>query len=395
VFGSKPVPPSPALVEALPDYARVDPRYLAVFDAGFAGTVHALGDLGNGRWATDPNYAALIAAKANQIFKEEPMVNNMTKGLIPLPTIINKLIPDAQNSAWDNLGQRTVKGFVLHRMLGSLDGTDVYFRGMANAQQTRSGGLTDYGQNATTGTVYQWNDPLGLPHPGVSPNRAGWASGVFNVNGDAYGDGLAFEQKYGLNAINRDQVSWEVDGTYGDPWSDAAMQIAAQACAHYAHDYGIPWDQFPIAPQDGFSFVRWHQEITGPAEKICPGPVVMQQTDVFIQKTKAIMQMAQTGTAPQPMPTVPWNRGDVGVQEIKGAKALAMVGEITARRNVPLRDGASSKSKVLTSMKAHDTAVIVGTIRQPGGRWAFVQIDESGATYRAPLSAFSPQFPTL
>lgn len=51
------------------DYIMTDPRYSAVFSAGFDGKVEKLGDLGNGKWATDPNYATKIAAKANQIFK--------------------------------------------------------------------------------------------------------------------------------------------------------------------------------------------------------------------------------------------------------------------------------------------------------------------------------------
>ncbi len=35
---------------------------------------------------------------------------------VPLPAgIVNRLIPDANNRAWDNLGQRTVRGVVYHR----------------------------------------------------------------------------------------------------------------------------------------------------------------------------------------------------------------------------------------------------------------------------------------
>ena len=54
-------------------YLDLDPRWQAVFDAGYAGTVKRLGDLGNGKWATDPNYATKIAAVANRIFTEEPI----------------------------------------------------------------------------------------------------------------------------------------------------------------------------------------------------------------------------------------------------------------------------------------------------------------------------------
>jgi hypothetical protein len=85
------------------------------------------------------------------------------------------------------------------------------------------------------------------------------------------------------------------------------MQIAAQACAHYAHNYGITWEQFPIHPDEGFSFVRWHQEYTIGTGKICPGSVVMNQTSAWIEMVRAVMKAYQTaGTEePKPIPTPP------------------------------------------------------------------------------------------
>lgn len=44
-------------------YLPLDPRYLAPLRAGYGGTVTTLADLGNGRWATDPDYAAKIARR--------------------------------------------------------------------------------------------------------------------------------------------------------------------------------------------------------------------------------------------------------------------------------------------------------------------------------------------
>lgn len=231
------------------------------------------------------------------------MTLTMTKDLIPLPPFETRLIGDSENNAWDDLGQREVRGFVLHRQLGWLDGTDQYFRTMPNAHATGAGGLTDFGSDSTSGRVFLWNSPLGYGTVECSANRSPWASGRFNVNGDAYGDGLAFVNKYGINAVNQLETAWEIDGNYDSSWSDAAQQAAAQACAHYAHNYGITWDQFPVHPQDGFSFVRWHQEITGPAEKICPGPTVMDATPAWIERVRGILKAAQTaGVSPVPTP---------------------------------------------------------------------------------------------
>lgn len=69
------------------DYVDLDPRWNAVFDAGYAGTVRVLGDLGNGRWAVDPGYAVKIRDRANQIF-EDPI-----RGAMPVPTITAKECP--------------------------------------------------------------------------------------------------------------------------------------------------------------------------------------------------------------------------------------------------------------------------------------------------------------
>jgi hypothetical protein len=286
-----------------------DPRFAAYRVAYGTRAFPTLNDL-SGRYAADTAYGATIARRSQVIYGdlpdqasippqgEGPMPElNMTKNLIPMPSYERHIISDSQNSAWDHLGQRTQKGFVLHRMLGGLDSTESYFRGGAP-------GLTDFGTDNITGKIYLWNDPWGTAGNGASANRSPWASGRVIA---PYGDGAKFVNKYGVNAVNRDQVSWEIDGFYGDPWSEQAMQIAAQACAHFAHNYGITWEQFPIAPQDGFSFVRWHNEYTGMQEKECPGSVVMNQTNTFIGIVKGIMKAYQTAGVdepePQPEPT--------------------------------------------------------------------------------------------
>jgi hypothetical protein len=174
---------------------------------------------------------------------------------------------------------------------------------MANAHTTGAGGLTEFGQRATGGELFLWNSPGGFGGDGVTANRAPWASGRFNVHGDSYGDGLAFEQKYGVNAINGKAAAWEIDGWYNDPWSDAAQQEAAQACAHFAHNREITYIDFPMF--NGVSFTIWHQEITGPAEKICPGPVVMDATPAWIERVRAIMKTAQTGSSTPVTPSPP------------------------------------------------------------------------------------------
>lgn len=289
-------------IDAPDDLARTDPRYSAVRPAGFWGSVTRISDLGRGRWATDQDYATKLAAKGNAIYPqisdhiplitlpaEEPSMS-LTFGKVPHPPYQNRPIWKPEGAGQNNLGKRSVKGVVWHRILGSLWGTDQHFR------QAGVNALTDYGVGvkaqdgvANAGLILRWNDPLGF--------QSGWASGKVIA---PWGDGAAFVNKYGLNAVNRDQVSIEVSGFYGTALDEAARNAIAGITAYWADQDGIPWDVFPIRPQDGFSFVRWHQEFTGPQEKVCPGEVVMNETNALIERTRAILKRYQTGTYEQP-----------------------------------------------------------------------------------------------
>jgi hypothetical protein len=292
--------------EIVRPYEGLDPRLDAVFNAGWGGVAKTINDL-TGKWATDPFYAAKIATLGTLIFPgisggSPPVALNMTKGLIPLPPIRRHLVdvtkrPASNRQGYSYLGQRAVRGVVLHRMQGTLGGTDNYFH------QPSCPALTDFGIDNLTGDMIQWADPTGAV--------SGWASGPVD---EPYGDGKAFVDKYGVTAVNRDQVSLEFGGWFlqpgapsrEEPVNPVAFERAALFIAHYAHDYGISWDVFPIAPQDGFSFVRWHQEFTIGTGKVCPGGTVMDATDEMIARTQAIMRQFQTGTVlPVPPPPTP------------------------------------------------------------------------------------------
>lgn len=214
-------------------------------------------------------------------------------GRVPHPVYLDRPIEKPENWGQNDLGRRSVKGVVWHRMIGSLWGTDTYFR------RSDVKALTDYGvgvlaQDGATsdGTIIRWNDPLGV--------QSGWASGTYSSA--AYGDGAAFVAKYGIDAINRDQASIEISGlTYDVPLSPRSRDAIAALTAYWADQYEIPWDVFPIAPQDGFSFVRWHNEF-GPDNglKKCPGQIVMQETPALIERVRAILKEHQTSGVKAP-----------------------------------------------------------------------------------------------
>jgi hypothetical protein len=212
-------------------------------------------------------------------------------GKVPHPHYEDHPIVKAAGAGQDDLGPRTVKGVVWHRMIGTLRGTDTYFK------MPTTDALTDYGVgNAFTdgdvddGVIIRWNDPLG--------RQSGWASGPLD---HPYGDGLAFYAKYGINAINRDETSIEISGrSYTDPISDKVKHSVAAITAYWADQYHIPWDKFPISTQDGFSFVRWHQEFTIGTGKVCPGQVVMDATPEIIAMVSAILKHYQVATPAYP-----------------------------------------------------------------------------------------------
>ena len=237
----------------------------------------------------------------------------ITFGKVPHPAFLDNLIPDAQTRCFDNLGQRTIKGVVYHRQLGGTSaGTENYFRAVPpggfdfcpedpndptyfNWGGCR--GLTDYAVahnsvDQIDGEIRRWNDPTGEGHPGVSPNRAAWASGSVS---EPYGDGLAFLNDHGgdENVVNRDQASIEISGFYGDPISNACKDSVAALSAYFADQAHIPWNDYPNIPGENYSFARWHQEFTIGTGKICPGKTVMDQTNNIIDRTVKILRSFQ------------------------------------------------------------------------------------------------------
>lgn len=220
---------------------------------------------------------------------------------VPHPEFEDHQLWKAEGAGQNDLGQRTVKGVVLHRMIGSLRGTLTYF----SFASTKA--LTDYGVGVLAqdgakddGVIIRFNNPLN--------RQSGWASGPLSA---PYGDGLKFYQKYGINAINRDQASIEISGiSYNTAFSQKAKQSVAALIAYWADQYEIPYDKFPISPKDGFSFIRYHQEFTIGTGKICPGPVVMSAIDELIEMARVIMKQYQEATAPS-APVVTYDKASI------------------------------------------------------------------------------------
>lgn len=91
-----------------------------------------------------------------------------------------------------------------------------------------------------------------------------------------------------------------------------------------------------------------------------------------------------------------WEPGDIGPQKRPrdGAVAMAMVGQVTAKRDCKLRTDASAKAKVVGKMKQGDTATIVGTYLAPQ-KWIFVSVPGIDGYPRVPATHFFENWPTI
>lgn len=243
----------------------------------------------------------------------------LTFGNVPHPPFVDRLIPDAQNMAWDDLGPRRPVGVCQHSMAGSLWGTDRWFR-----RGSASDGLTDYGiGNASDGArwdgvILRWNDPLGrAANAGagaVGANRSGWANGGSD---GLEGDGPLFVRTLGVAAINRDLVSIERSdgGDTGQPMSPRQLAAICLLTAHWFDVARVPWSDFPLNPAATCVTHLLHKEF---ATKDCPHPSVYARIDELQNRVRQILRAAQTSQpagapVPPPRQTAPnhgwWPKG--------------------------------------------------------------------------------------
>lgn len=219
----------------------------------------------------------------------------LTFGNVPEPKIEKRILTNkeaVEGHGWDNLGKRNPKAIALHRMVGTLWGTDSYFRMPNIASLTDFGlgvGVVDGAANA--GKILQWNDFEGY--------RSGWASGPVNK---PYGDGAAFVAKYGINAVNRDVVSIETSGT-NQPLSATDWKALVHLCSWLADKMQVPYTSLPLNPHTGINLLIWHQEFTIGTGKTCPFQWLMDNTNRLYSDMKAFMQPYQeSGSKPDPAP---------------------------------------------------------------------------------------------
>jgi len=180
----------------------------------------------------------------------------------PFPPIIDRPLPDKFGAGMDNARTELTGNTTIHSMVGTLDGSDAWFRlpWVHAATNYGIGGALDPGKD---GVIYRW-----VATPG---NRRPWASGPWNHPG--YGDGLAYVNTYGIGGINGSSESIEESGQISTPMTAKQWQSTIWLCAAISHKAGRGWEEF--------SWNMHHREFTTPAYKDCPFPRVYNYTEEY------------------------------------------------------------------------------------------------------------------
>lgn len=347
----------------LPRYLRYDPRYQAVFDAHLNGTVCVLGDLGNGKWATDPNYAQQIAAKANQIFKEaQPVTVYQIVGLpgpgieLPVP-LSHQIIGLDQPNQRPGITRQTPGYWVQHETANTAAGADA-------AMHDR------WLHNGADGSQLSFH---------------------FCVD-----DGAIYQM------IPIDEVTWQAaDGSGPGNMSGISCELCVNAgidTAKARHNAEALAGGIMAALGMGADRVKRHWDFNAgdPNRHHCPDEMMSEgYWPAFVANVGKIID-AQNPTNPtNHVPSVPWSRDAIGRQQLGDVAALAFLAETHTKKITPVfANAAMKKADKIDELPLHGKATIRGTVISHGKRIALIDLGAKGVG-RARLSDFVEHWPTL
>lgn len=277
-------------------------------------------------------------------------------GNVPLPAHERRIISNPDGSD-PQASPRSIVGTCVHRMDGTLTGTDSFFR------QPGTEALTDYGiggaldDPSLDGVIYMWNDPTGS----IVPYANGPADGL-------EGDGPAFVNAYPASSAVPDPVnsilaSIELSGCSGrpdaapfcqgrpeTPVTAAQFESLCQLIAYWHDQAQVPWDQFPVNPASGVVTQMQHYEFSA---KECPFPIVRGMTTSYQDRVREIMRSSQESGTPPP----------------SGDYSKADIVKTTAAMN--LRVGPGTGSTVIGSLPVNAILVLEGPSEYRDGAWWF------------------------
>lgn len=232
----------------------------------------------------------------------------VTFGRVPKPEIFETFVDTPENSNWDDRGPRNIVAVCVHRMDGTMAGTDPMFHDASRPALADFGiGNGEVDGEDLDGVIYQWNQLDG----NRSPYANGWDSAEsWSDAGVAEGHGLVFMQEYYPEFdVNRDIASIEnsghsgLSGTPETPVTDAQFESLASLIAYICDKYcEIPWNEFPYNKKIGDDFYAVYQHFEF-ASKECPFPALRAEHENYVARAKEIMEQYQEdGNNPDPEP---------------------------------------------------------------------------------------------
>lgn len=296
-------------------------------------------------------------------------------GKVPKPQVLVRHLPYSSNWIGYSDKEIVIEGVVWHRMVGTLWGTDGHFFG-GNAATAYGVGVVSIDGADDAGKIIEWLDPLNGHYycHSSGPAKAPW------------GDGKLFVDRFGVARVNPQTVAIEISGLYTTKLDDPARRAIIDITAWLADRRHIPWQTFPTVPDQARSFVLWHQEFTGPAEKVCPGSVVMNETNELIEQVRLKLKRYQESSATEladkkPIP-------NPGTTQVYGGKSFAAYeGSVTLRKNFAPRQyatltAAPTSKPYAKGRKVSMVNTTVGNdnelwfVEENGNRWPFKDIWE-------------------
>ena len=188
----------------------------------------------------------------------------------PFPPFSQRLLAPKFGAGMDRGETRRTGNTVDHTMLGTLTGTDAYFR-LPHIHASTHWGIGGSLDGELDGAIYQWIE--------MGSDMIPWASGPWR-GGD--GDGPAYVREFGVYGINALAESIELSGQIATPLTVKQWRSLIWLHAAIAHDAGDD--------SEHFEWNMHHWEFCGKDYKGCPWPRVENYVIEHQAATIKIMQ---------------------------------------------------------------------------------------------------------
>lgn len=199
--------------------------------------------------------------------------------LTPFPPIDKRPLPDKFGNGMDPYPFQDTGNTWTHTMVGSLWGTDAWFRraDVAAATHYGIGGKLEPDHD---GYIIEWIDPTRQ----VSP----WASGPFN---GGEGDGAAYVRAFGIDGINGKARSIELSGQVNTPVTIKQWRALMWLIAAIEHATGHD--------SENHAWRMEHWEACGRAYKACAFARITDHTLAYHNGINQIMRHYEGLDAPE------------------------------------------------------------------------------------------------